>query len=184
MLTSLYSFNTTDGANPNSGVVQGSDGKFYGTTNNGGANNDGTVFKFELTTYTLTVSTSGNGVVTSTDGIISCPGTCSHSYPAQTQVTLNAVPSTGWAFTGWSGACSGTGSCNVTMTQNLSVTATFTQLPVTLTVSTSGSGMVTSTDGFINCPGTCTHIYAPNTPVTLNATPAGGMGVQRLDWSL
>ena len=61
MLTSLYSFKTSDGSNPNSGLVQGNDGKFYGTTNNGGANNDGTVFKFELTTYTLTVLTGGNG---------------------------------------------------------------------------------------------------------------------------
>jgi len=172
VLTSLYSFNTSDGSNPNSGLVQGNDGKFYGTTNNGGANNDGTVFKFELTTYTLTVSTSGNGVVTSTDGFISCPGTCSHSYPAQTQITLNATPATGWAFTGWSGACSGTGSCQVTMTQNTNVSATFYQLPVTLTVSVAGDGSVTSADGFINCPGTCSHIYQPNTPVTLNASPA------------
>src|SRR5260370_7027167 len=47
--TTLYSFcaqtNCTDGANPTAGLVQGSDGSFYGTTNVGGANNHGTVFK-------------------------------------------------------------------------------------------------------------------------------------------
>ena len=124
--------------------------------------------------YTLTVSTTGNGTVTSTDGFISCPGTCSHSYPSNTQVTLNATPAQGWAFTGWSGACSGTGSCVVTMTQNLTVGATFTQLSYTLTASATGDGTVASTDGFINCPGTCSHSYLSNTQVTLNATPAQG----------
>jgi uncharacterized repeat protein (TIGR02543 family) len=129
---------------------------------------------FNQSSYTLTVSTSGSGTVTSTDGFINCPGTCSHSYAANSPVTLNAAPAQGWTFSGWSGACSGTGACNVTMTQDVSVGATFTQLDYTLTVSTGGSGTVTSTDGFINCPGTCSHSYPSNSPVTLNAAPALG----------
>ena len=45
-LTSLYTFTgTNDGANPFAGLVQGSDGYFYGTTWGGGTNNEGTVFK-------------------------------------------------------------------------------------------------------------------------------------------
>ena len=46
-LTSLYSFTGgNDGANPTAGLVQGSDGSFYGTTQYGGTNGDyGTVFK-------------------------------------------------------------------------------------------------------------------------------------------
>ena len=45
-LTTLYSFSTssTDGAFPNR-LVLGTDGSFYGTTSNGGAHNNGTVFK-------------------------------------------------------------------------------------------------------------------------------------------
>jgi uncharacterized repeat protein (TIGR03803 family) len=43
--TSLHSFNGTDGSIPFGGLVQGSDGNFYGTTFVGGANADGTVFK-------------------------------------------------------------------------------------------------------------------------------------------
>ena len=137
---------------------------------------------FTQYTYSLTVSTSGNGSVTSTDGFINCPGTCSHSYLSNTQVTLNANPAAGWTLSGWSGACSGTGSCIVTMTQNLSVGATFTQLSYTLTVATIGSGTVTSTDGFINCPGTCSHSYLSNTQVTLNATARPGMGFWGMEW--
>jgi uncharacterized repeat protein (TIGR03803 family) len=48
-LTSLYSFNgTNDGATPSAGLVQGSDGSFYGTTRYGGTNNIGTVFRLTI----------------------------------------------------------------------------------------------------------------------------------------
>jgi len=47
--TVLYGFcskvSCTDGAYPYAALVQGTDGNFYGTTFNGGANNAGTVFK-------------------------------------------------------------------------------------------------------------------------------------------
>lgn len=49
-LTTLYSFcsqpNCTDGALPQTALVQGADGAFYGTTAIGGANNQGTIFKY------------------------------------------------------------------------------------------------------------------------------------------
>jgi uncharacterized repeat protein (TIGR03803 family) len=44
-LTTLHSFDKTGGANPYAGLVQATDGKFYGTTYQGGTNNSGTVFK-------------------------------------------------------------------------------------------------------------------------------------------
>ncbi len=46
-VTILYSFGTSfsDGVTPNGPLLQASDGNFYGTTGNGGANNYGTVFK-------------------------------------------------------------------------------------------------------------------------------------------
>ena len=44
-LTTLHSFNRTDGLNPAGTLVQGSDGNFYGTTVQGGAHGDGTVFQ-------------------------------------------------------------------------------------------------------------------------------------------
>src|SRR5207245_8893252 len=41
----LHSFATVNGAYPYAGLVQGSDGAFYGTTAGGGTSNVGTVFK-------------------------------------------------------------------------------------------------------------------------------------------
>lgn len=54
VLTSLVSFNNTNGSNPSAGVTLGSDGNFYGATYNGGSNGLGTIFR--VTT---------NGVLTS-----------------------------------------------------------------------------------------------------------------------
>ncbi len=180
-LATLYSFcpqsGCADGDNPVGGVIQASDGNFYGTTSGGGSDSSGTVFKLQVNEDTLTVSISGSGTVTSTDGFINCPGTCTHLYSHNAPVTLNATPAGGWTFADWSGACSGTGSCNLTMSQNESVAANFTQNIYSLTVSVDGSGSVTSTDGYINCPGTCSHNYLSNTVVRLNANPA-------LGWSL
>ena len=44
-LTTLYSFDGTDGANPYAGLVQATNGKLYGTTQQGGSSGYGTVFK-------------------------------------------------------------------------------------------------------------------------------------------
>src|ERR1700722_10829429 len=48
-LTTIYNFcaqsNCDDGANPTTGLVQGTDGNFYGTTLDGGTKGAGTVFK-------------------------------------------------------------------------------------------------------------------------------------------
>src|ERR1022692_2728034 len=134
-LTTLYSFcslggtSCTDGAYPTAGLIQASDAKLYGVTTQGGnANFAGTAFSLQVQfSFALTVSTSGNGSVASTDGFIHCPGTCSHTYAFGTPVTLNATPGQGWVFGGWDGACLGTGSCSVTMTQPLSVDAIFSQ---------------------------------------------------------
>ncbi len=77
--------------------------------------------------YSLTVSKSGlgSGTVSSSQTGINCGNDCSESYAHGGSVTLTASPTLGSTFAGWSGACSGTGNCTVTMTQAQNVTATF-----------------------------------------------------------
>jgi hypothetical protein len=78
-------------------------------------------------TYTLTVSKAGtgSGTVTSNPPGISCGNACTASYVSGTVVYLTAQPASNSEFAGWSGACSGTGTCMVTMNANKTVTATF-----------------------------------------------------------
>jgi Domain of unknown function (DUF4082)/Galactose oxidase-like, Early set domain/Divergent InlB B-repeat domain/Kelch motif len=77
--------------------------------------------------FTLTVSKTGGGggTVKSAPTGINCGGDCSQSYSSGTAVTLTATPNKTSVFDGWSGACSGTGPCTVTMNANNSVTANF-----------------------------------------------------------
>jgi hypothetical protein len=123
--------------------------------------------------HNLSVSLSGSGTVTSSPSGISCGTTCSASFASGAQVTLTAAPASGANFSGWSGACSGTGSCVVTMNATESVTATFAQ-GFTLSVSLSGSGTVTSNPSGISCGSTCSANFASGTLVTLSETPASG----------
>jgi len=139
---------------------------------------------FALVPRQLTVSTAGNGSgqVTSSPAGIDCGdgGTdCSADFSHGTEVTLSAAPGTGSDFTGWSGACSGSGSCVVSMDQAREVTATFSLQTRALTVAVagSGSGGVTSTPVGIECGGgasNCSHEFDYGTEVTLSAAPATG----------
>ncbi|GIW34849.1 hypothetical protein [Meiothermus sp.] len=78
-------------------------------------------------TFNLTVnkSGSGSGTVTSNPTGINCGATCSASFNAGASVTLSAAAASGATFAGWSGACTGTGTCTVTMNAAQTVTATF-----------------------------------------------------------
>jgi hypothetical protein len=76
-------------------------------------------------TYVLGVSRTGSGTVTSSPAGISCGATCSAGFNEGSVVSLTAVPAAGSAFSGWSGACSGSGACSVTMSQARNVTANF-----------------------------------------------------------
>jgi len=83
------------------------------------------------TTFRMSVGTSGlgSGRVTSSPSGITCGGVCSASFASGTTLTLTATPSAGSTFSGWSGACNGTGPCSVSMTSDRSVSANFALLP-------------------------------------------------------
>jgi len=146
------------------------------------ANNTVTQTADVVPVFTLTVTKTGNGAgtVTSNQGAsggINCGSVCSASYFDGSTVILNESPDTNSVLAGWSGGCTGTGTCAVTMTADQSVTANFVLgEKLSISVAGGGSGSVTSTDGAINCTntsGNCSSLYAPGTFVSLTATPAG-----------
>jgi hypothetical protein len=94
----------------------GLDAGTWGGTSCGGTN----------ATLTVTAAGTGSGTVTSSPAGINCPGSCSASFASGTAVTLSANAAAGSSFGGWSGACGGTGACNVTLNANQAVTAAFT----------------------------------------------------------
>jgi uncharacterized repeat protein (TIGR02543 family) len=78
----------------------------------------------------LQVAISGPGTISSTPTGINCDrsSNCNVAASNGTTVILKATPGSGHAFKGWSGACSGTGSCTVTLDGTVgrkSVTAQF-----------------------------------------------------------
>ncbi len=79
-----------------------------------------------ISTLSVTVVGTGSGKVTTLPAGIQCTwATCSTSFNNGVSITLTPVAIANSTFTGWSGACSGTGACSVTMGPDRSVTANF-----------------------------------------------------------
>ena len=77
----------------------------------------------------VTRSGTGSGTVTSSPVGISCGSDCSNDFAYGTEVILTAKAGSGSGFTGWSGACSGTGRCVLTIREASSVNANFKKGP-------------------------------------------------------
>jgi hypothetical protein len=76
----------------------------------------------------ITKSGSGSGIVASAPSGILCGNDCAGAYSAGRVVFLNATPSAGSKFVGWSGGCSGTRTCTVTGNTMVAVTAWFSRI--------------------------------------------------------
>ena len=132
----------------------------------------------DLPYYTLNVSVaSGSGTITG--GGISCPGTCSRSFPSGTSVTLTANPSKGYLLSPWGGVCGGvTGSqCNLVMDGNYLATANFRYPPFDYSLSNSGPSSVNKNSSNVYTNNIVTkNLISPQTePVTLalSGVPSG-----------
>jgi hypothetical protein len=81
------------------------------------------------------VTGAGEGTVTSSPAGINCPEACKAELNEGATVLLTATPKAGSAFNGWTGACSGTGTCSVTLNAAASVAADFVPAPSASAVS-------------------------------------------------
>jgi hypothetical protein len=132
---------------------------------------------FVLARYTLSVGRNGlgSGTVTSSPAGINCGATCSADFDYLTSVQLTPNPATGSTFAGWSGDAD----CSdgiVSMSGDISCTAQFNLARYALSVimTGSGTGVVTSSPAGINCGSTCSADFDYLTSVQLTPSPDAG----------
>jgi hypothetical protein len=115
-------------------------------------------------THDLTIAVSPS------EGGTTDPAVGVHTYVEGAVVDITATPATGYEFDHWSGDCTGTGACQVTMDADKAVTAHFDLLPplYTLTMAVDPSGGGTTT------PAVGDHTYEEDELVAISATPAVG----------
>jgi hypothetical protein len=128
--------------------------------------------------FAVSVATTGTGKgsVVSTPTGIDCGSTCTSTYDWGTAITLTPRPATGSKFVAWTGSCSGSGGCAVTLAAAMNVTAVFEldSFPVAVTKTGTGRGGVLSAPAGIDCGARCTSSYLFGSAVTLTATAATG----------
>ncbi|MEI8232939.1 MAG: hypothetical protein WCG44_04330, partial [bacterium] len=113
---------------------------------------------FTLKTFSITISTTGNGTGTLDQA------TQTVNYGAN--LTINATPAISSNFTGWSGDASGTGVATITnITANKTITATFTLKIYAIIINKLGNG-----DGTFDQASSTTVNSGDN--LTVTATPA------------
>ena len=161
------------------------------TDGNGTQASESLTIALAVNAYALRVAPEGTGsgeIDSSPAGIDKCgrpTGSCEAPYEDGTVVTLTAKPAADSSFVGWSGGgCSGTGTCQVTVSTETDVSAAFSKVspptpaspPHTLAIKLAGNGKggVEDGTGAISCPPDCTHAYVAGTQVSLTASPARG----------
>ena len=134
-----------------------------------------------------TYPNQGHGTVTSSPAGLTCANCfgATKGFNAGTVVTLTATPGSDSTFQGWGGACSGTGTCTVTMSSNQTVTAAFQAIQrATLNlgvINNGGSGTITSSPAGLTCNAPCNSgafAFNSGATVTLTATPVSGSAFQ------
>jgi len=128
-------------------------------------------------TITITFSGAGTGRVYSTGGEIDCQASCEPSLAEGMRLILVAQPAAGSIFAEWSGACSGSGSCEITVLEGVRIGARFEKLPSppparhVVSVRVEGGGSIESDPLGLWCPAICDASFPTGKPVTLEARP-------------
>jgi predicted outer membrane repeat protein len=138
--------------------------------------------QFDSLTQRLEVSVTGigTGLVNSSPTGIDCPSDCSEDFADDSVVTLSFTPDLGTTFSGWSGDCSGTGDCIITMSQARDVAAT-TDVLHNLSVTSNEFGLVSSQPIGISCPSDCEQDYSEGDSIEL--THLAITGAHFVEWT-
>jgi len=168
------------GACENSQVPSSPGGPDAGFPGSGGQPDAGSP---EPSRFALALTVTGPGAIRSAALASDCRGSCRAEAAQGTAVHLEAVPDADGEFVGWSGDCTGTAACDLTLARDAAIRAIFQQKKsppppdVRLDVSVEGMGTVRSWPAGIDCGTVCSATFPSGTRVRLDATPAAGFGL-------
>lgn len=121
----------------------------------------------------LAIVIAGHGSVGSDVPGVRCAASCDTSWDAGSVVALDAVPGTGQRFVRWTGACTGSDRCEVTLDAARTITALFAPERFGLVIGIAGKGKVSGAGA--PCTATrCARSARSYTPLRLRAAPAEG----------
>ncbi len=132
--------------------------------------------QFDLKSYQVQFTKTGNGSVTYDSGAATCANDCTDTLTKShgSVLTFLATPDLGHRSV-WSGACAGqTGdTCTITITAATAVGLSFEPIPYDIALSVGAHGQVAASPAGISCGASCTT-YPYGTTVTFTATPDTG----------
>ncbi|MBB1127434.1 InlB B-repeat-containing protein, partial [Thiospirillum jenense] len=133
-----------------------------------------------IPTYLLTITRPNRGTISGNG--INCGSSntaidCSETYLANQIITLTAAPDIGYVLNSW-GNCTAIENtpqqCQIAMTAMQNVSANFTPISLSVSMSIDGEGHVSTTPAGINCginSNSCSATYPINSTIELTATP-------------
>ncbi len=141
------------------------------------------VADFSPIMHQLTLRASSGGLIATGDQSLECSeSTCTFSFAEGSLLDLKTLVKSGYQFESWGGACSGTGTCSLDIKQDIAVSANFSPIFHTLTVSVSEGGSVSSLAADLNCSaGVCSTQVQESKKITLSALSSAGYDFE--SWS-
>ena len=141
-------------------------------------------------TLLISFAGDGDGAVMLADYGLECltPNACNWPLPEDATFTLTASPDMNNTFVEWGGACSGSGSCEVTMDSFTTISAEFDApdnlqtLTINKNINDAGTdAVITSAPAGIDCGAACQADFIQSTVVTLTADPDTGSVIEQWD---
>jgi Divergent InlB B-repeat domain len=122
----------------------------------------------------LAINLAGPGSVSADVPGLQCSSSCTTTWNSGQSLALTATPATGAKLVRWSGGCSGSAGCNLTVAPGTTLSALFAPATFRLTVVVTGRGAVRSTGAGIACRPRCSASFPSYSPLRLTASPAKG----------
>jgi hypothetical protein len=115
----------------------------------------------------LALTIAGAGSVSSDLPGVYCTASCTTQWDGGSQIVLTPTAGPKSRFVGWTGGCTGSTDCSLSLASPVALTATFGPQRVPVKVGVSGKGAV-------RCTPTCGKTFAAGQRLVLHAVPARG----------